>query len=594
MALRMNGRLTAVWCCLLLAPVWALTLFDRGIWTPDEPREADMAWRMAHQANRTIPVMAGVAFLEKPPLAYWAAGAFAGRFPDHDAALRVPNLLFACIVTAAITLLALTAAGNRAAWMAGLTFGTFALALQVTSWLATDAAMLAGVAGALLGLYRGIESSGRAKLYWYALMHAGLACAFLAKGPGAWLVPAAGVASLVVIERDWRTLRSWKFWAPSVISVGAIAAWIVATLRAPNGAHDLTVLLWENVAGRAMQMSGVAAAYSQGHRNYPLKYLLELPGYVAPWIFLVAAAVRRAWVRARAPDGRAWRFALCIWAIPFALLSVVTTARGIYAVPALIGLALLIGLWFAETGAMDRFDRAMLIATQWLVAVLAAVFVAAAVLIGTTQQEGSPHWGIFVTGAIVSIGALGWAIRSARRKNWTALFAATFAAYATAFTASAVVLFPVLDQWQDLGSMARQIDRDTAARPLVLLQPDETTLALVDRWATHHVGRWHVGSLDESAGRPPDWQTVASAAPDSQRPALLLLLPGKGDGPLFRQLREWGFKVPSPPDPVADAALARKLGLLIERVYELPQGRRYALLSVSPAGSEGRSHPTGT
>ena len=141
----MSGRRTALWCCLLLAPLWALTLFDRGIWTPDEPREADIAWRMSRQPT-AIPVLAGTPFLEKPPLAYWAAGAVARRFPDAERALRAPNLLFACIVIAAIVLLARSAAGARAAWVAGLTLGTFSLSLQVASWLATDAVMLAGEA----------------------------------------------------------------------------------------------------------------------------------------------------------------------------------------------------------------------------------------------------------------------------------------------------------------------------------------------------------------------------------------------------------------------------------------------------------------
>jgi 4-amino-4-deoxy-L-arabinose transferase-like glycosyltransferase len=54
-----------------LAPIWLLSTLYRGLWTPDEPREADIAWRMSEQSDRTLPQLAGTPFLEKPPLSYW-------------------------------------------------------------------------------------------------------------------------------------------------------------------------------------------------------------------------------------------------------------------------------------------------------------------------------------------------------------------------------------------------------------------------------------------------------------------------------------------------------------------------------------------
>ena len=48
---------------LALAPLWLVGIFDRGLWTPDEPREADIARRMSLQADRTIPKLAGTPFL---------------------------------------------------------------------------------------------------------------------------------------------------------------------------------------------------------------------------------------------------------------------------------------------------------------------------------------------------------------------------------------------------------------------------------------------------------------------------------------------------------------------------------------------------
>src|SRR5205085_1039321 len=79
----------------------------RGLWTPDEPREADIAWRMSRQSDRTLPQLAGTPFLEKPPLSYWMSGAAISLFGDSAAAERAPNLLYAAVTAVAVGALAL-------------------------------------------------------------------------------------------------------------------------------------------------------------------------------------------------------------------------------------------------------------------------------------------------------------------------------------------------------------------------------------------------------------------------------------------------------------------------------------------------------
>src|SRR5579862_8823209 len=91
---------------LALAPLWIVGILDRGLWTPDEPREADIAWRMSQQSDRTLPVLAGTPFLEKPPLTYWMSAAGISLFGDSAAAARAPNVLYAVITTLAVGALA--------------------------------------------------------------------------------------------------------------------------------------------------------------------------------------------------------------------------------------------------------------------------------------------------------------------------------------------------------------------------------------------------------------------------------------------------------------------------------------------------------
>src|SRR5450631_466084 len=64
------ARLSVLFGLLLLA----LLGCNRGLWTPDEPREAEISREMA-LSPAVIPTLNGQRFIEKPPLYYWVVGA---------------------------------------------------------------------------------------------------------------------------------------------------------------------------------------------------------------------------------------------------------------------------------------------------------------------------------------------------------------------------------------------------------------------------------------------------------------------------------------------------------------------------------------
>src|SRR5882757_392021 len=104
----------------LLLPLWCIGTLYRGSWTPDEPREADIVWRMANQDNRALPNFAGAPFLEKPPLSYWVAAEANTLLGDSVHASRAPNILYAAIAVFAIGALAFAMAGAEAALLTAL------------------------------------------------------------------------------------------------------------------------------------------------------------------------------------------------------------------------------------------------------------------------------------------------------------------------------------------------------------------------------------------------------------------------------------------------------------------------------------------
>ncbi len=160
-------------------------------------------------------------------------------------------------------------------------------------------------------------------------------------------------------------------------------------------------------------------------------------------------------------------------------------------------------------------------------------------------------------------------------------FGWTYTGYATAVCVMALATLPIIDRWQDLPQLAQRIHADTAQQHLALLDPDETTIAMLDHGLDtpftvlisgtdgvlpdephtprQRVGEWlactGAGARAGAAARPRAWRPLRAAR------AL----------PPQRAARR----------RVAAALVAAGTAALVQR-YELPQGRRYALLGPPP------------
>jgi 4-amino-4-deoxy-L-arabinose transferase-like glycosyltransferase len=562
-----------------LAPLWLIGLFDRGLWTPDEPREADIAWNMAHQHERALPRLAGVPFLEKPPLSYWLSAGALHVFGESARAARAPNLLYAAVATVALGALAAAAAGAEAAVVAALLAGSALLGLRVAVWLAPDAGLLAGCACGLLGAYLGyISPPGRRKLAGYTLMHAGAALGFMAKSAPGWLVPALALGGLLVWERRWRELRRWELYAGLLLQALVIAPWVAAVVSTPEGASALRVLFWNNLVGRFTRVAAPTALdYTRGHANSPGKYLLELPVGLLPWTPLVVAALARAWYRVRAHDAAAtaWRFSLTA-SLPFlALLSVAATARDIYAAPVILGLSVLVGLWWVQVRQdLSALDRGALVSVRMLVAVITVLLALALGVFAATAPTSLARGTLALLALAqmtLSLAVLGRAGRAQRAGHARRALGWTFIAYAASVCLACLGAFPVIDQWQNLGALAARIHADTASDTLAVLDADETTIAMLDdRLATRFVVL--------QADTVPAAQAVSSwFNAHGSRARVLVLLPGHAAGEIT-PLIERVMTVSRPDDGVAGILAIQNVARIVAR-YELPHGRRYALLA---------------
>ena len=309
---------------------------------------------MSWQSDKAVPLLAGEAFCEKPPLTYWVAGATIRMFGKAAWAARLPNLLYAFITALGVWLLARRAAGP--AGRVGRGGGDqHLLAFLPSRHLARHRRPAPGrgirrLAGRLPGiLCRGQRRSA-------PRLHAD------ARRPGCRL-----------LEQECRRLDGPRTHARHADGVGKTLA------RAPalgalcgigaSGSHDSRLGL-VRVPGRGRARTSQGVLLEQFGGTFRSRRCSWRICNMRPDTATVPASISSSsppisgrgssWSRRRCAgrgssgahrrtSTRGLRFAVACIVPTLVLLSVAATARNVYFAPAMPGFALLIGWWVAET-----------------------------------------------------------------------------------------------------------------------------------------------------------------------------------------------------------------------------------------------------
>ena len=192
---------------------------------------------------------------------------------------------------------------------------------------------------------------------------------------------------------------------------------------------------------------------------------------------------------------------------------------------------------------------------------------------------------------IIAHGTLRLAGRAERAGNFSLSLGWLYGGYAAPLCIAALIVLPIVDRWQDLPELARRIHADTAHAPLALLDPDETTIAMLDfrlktpftilRSSDAARGTGAAGAEASAQQLVAGWfETEGHGA------RVLVLLPGHAPGTVTLRLRRLLPRAARDAggDGIAGPLIAEGSAVLAQR-YELPQGRRYALLGPPPGST---------
>ncbi|HEV3027090.1 MAG TPA: glycosyltransferase family 39 protein [Planctomycetota bacterium] len=322
----------------IVVPLLLLGIFDHELWTPDEPRAAELSREFLEPGHSwAVPTLNGEPFLEKPPLVYWASAASMKTFGVSAAAARLPCLLFGIGTLVFTGLLGRSLYGEETGRGALLILSTTAGFLLVSHHLESVSGLVCFCAGAAYFLHRALAGSPR----WYVAFHACLLGAFFSKGPIALVFLGLLLATWVAWTGSWKTLQAWPLWGGLPILIVPVGLWLWVISRDPR--QDLLhIYLADNQLGRFW-----GTAVHLGHRQPYYYYAIQFPAQSAPWILAFLILLPRLRGQLKTPEAKY----LLSWLLPGLLfLTASATKRGIYAIPLLPPLAILTARGLVDLG----------------------------------------------------------------------------------------------------------------------------------------------------------------------------------------------------------------------------------------------------
>ncbi len=352
------------WALPLLLLAFALCylapLATHGLWIPDETRYAQISQEMLLTGKWAAPHFMGIRYFEKPAAGYWMIALGQAMFGQNLFGVRFASALSTGLSILLVYLVARRLWNDpRKSLVSTLLYMSFVSVAALGGYANLDPQFTFWVNLTGVALWFCFDSRTRnGRLGAWALL--GFACGmgFMTKGFLAWLLPVLIALPYALWQKRLRELLGYGLVAV-LVAVAVSLPWALAVhLQEPDFWH---FFFWHE---HIQRFAGEDAQHAE-----PFWYYLPLlVGFSLPWVALLPATVKQAWLEKRTAS---IGFLLLWLLMPLAFFSLAKGKLPSYIMPCLLPLALLMGHALAEKLAQGR-GRALRV-NGWLNLVLGIV-----------------------------------------------------------------------------------------------------------------------------------------------------------------------------------------------------------------------------
>ncbi|MEL0637295.1 glycosyltransferase family 39 protein [Marinomonas sp. TI.3.20] len=422
-----------LWLLLLIAAVVILAGTGlRDPWPADEPRFVEVAKEMVNSGNWFFPMRGGELYPDKPPVFMWAIAALYWLTGNLSATFLIPNALASllsvfCVFDIAAKLWNVKTARNAALLL--LIAPQFIVQAKTAQ---IDAMVACWITVAMYGLLR--HFFYRASLGWYLVSWAFMGLGIITKGVG--FLPLFFLFPVLIMHftgkhRFTKEQVNWRLLLGPIAMLLVLAAWLLPMLYIADSSNNPDFIAYrDNIL---FKQTGQRYAHSWGHIN--------------PWYYFVVSVIPAFWfpLYAFLFSKPFWRdlkaspvmISLLTWIVLVVLFfSISPGKRGLYVLPALPMMALLMGAHITNVGIRPWFRRVLIagsIAFGLLFLVAAGLCFAHSHVVAKELGNDTIKfaWLFLVTG-VSWLGILIWKWKSMDLFAFGASFAITWVIYSTA------------------------------------------------------------------------------------------------------------------------------------------------------------------
>jgi 4-amino-4-deoxy-L-arabinose transferase-like glycosyltransferase len=382
-----------IWIMVLWAVVYIPGLFSPPLLDDADSIHAEAARELVVRHNWTTLYIDGVRYLEKAPLMYWGMAASYTLLGTKDWAARLPLALGVLALLLATYSLGKRTLGEPAGFWAAVV-----LAVSIGPYIITRIIIPDLLVGLWLTLgfnffLRTLDEEPPSRLACWGLAVT-VALNVLTKGLIGLVFPAAIIGLYLILTGNLKYLLRMRLVSSFAVLLAVAAPWhIAAALENPAAGQSRGFLWFYFINEQFLRYLGKRVP-----PDYDTVPLLVFWGltlvWLFPWsafVFQSLAQVPHRWSEWRNGMDRRRRAMLlyAIWAAVILVFFSFSTRQEYYAIPALPGLALLIGGWLQQedqSPAASKLRRSGRIGSVVLLVVSVLVFVAAMFLLGQSKS----------------------------------------------------------------------------------------------------------------------------------------------------------------------------------------------------------------
>ncbi len=312
------------------------------LWSPDEPRYAQVAREMVDGGDWILMHYNGSLYSDKPPLFFWLIAFSSHLWQGFTSfSVRFPSAFFGTLTVLITFLLGRSLYDSRAGLFSGLILATsfkFAFLATRANMDTTLTFFTTASLFCFIQWYHHWKSDGKEKRsikdYLIYGFYVGMALATLTKGPVGFLLPLFVSLIYLTLLKDWEGIKRMKLLPGMLLFLVIVLSWYLPALSKGGWDYFNETILRHSVGRFAKGMIHVRPFYY---------YLYAFPADFLPWTFFLPAAVTYGYSKERTEKRKSFLFLLTWFAVIFLFFSLNKGKRDLYLLPLFPAASLMVG-----------------------------------------------------------------------------------------------------------------------------------------------------------------------------------------------------------------------------------------------------------